>query len=322
MYAIRSYYACKILEREVTSMSVLDKLMHAWDAFRSDSTKPIVRDYSLGYSSTYRPDRVRFSRGNEKSIVTAIYNKIAIDCSTIQLNHVKLDENKRFVEEINSSLGECLRNAANKDQQARAFVQDIVMSLFDEGVVAVVPIDTDVNISEGTFNIYSMRTAKILRWFPDNIEVEAYNDKKGIKETIIVPKKSTAIIENPYYAVMNEKNSVLQRLISKLNILDVIDEQSGSGKLDLIIQLPYIIKTEARRLQAENRRKDIETQLAGSKFGIAYTDGSEKITQLNRSVVITSYSIHYTKLYEYLTGHIAYSSNIQSVLIDCSLQND
>jgi len=298
-------------------MSVLDRLKHAWNSFRSEDTKPVFRDYNLGYSSSYRPDRVRFSRGNEKSIVTAIYNKIAIDCSTVQLKHVRIDENERFVEELKTPLNECLKVEANKDQQSRAFIQDIVMSLFDEGAIAVVPIDTSSNITNGTFDIFSMRTAKILRWFPDYIEVEAYNDRKGFKETLIVPKKSTAIIENPHYAVMNEKNSVLQRLISKLNILDIIDEQSGSGKLDLIIQLPYIIKTDARRLQAENRRKDIETQLAGSKFGIAYTDGSEKITQLNRPV-----ENNLLKQIEYLTSMLYGQLGINDAILDGSANEE
>ena len=261
-------------------MSVLDRLKHAWNTFVSEEKSEPISYYDLGYSSSFRPDRVRFSKGNEKSIVTAIYNRIAIDCSTVQMKHVKIDHDERFLETVDSGLNNCLTVEANKDQQSRAFIQDIVMSLFDEGSVAIVPIDTTVNIKKGSFDINSMRTGKILQWYPDHIEVEVYNDRKGIRENLRLPKKSVAIIENPHYAVMNEKNSILQRLIMKLNILDVIDQQSGSGKLDLIIQLPYVVKTDARRAQADKRRKDLEDQLFNSKYGIAYTDGTEKVTQL------------------------------------------
>lgn len=294
-------------------MGILDRFKHAWNSFIGEEQQTIVRDYNLGYSSTYRPDRVRFSKGNERSIVTAIYNRIAIDCSTIQIKHVKMDKDDRFLETIDSNLNNCLTVEANKDQQSRAFIQDVVMSLFDEGSVAIVPIDTSVNIKNGTFDILSMRTGKILQWFPDHIQVEVYNDRKGLRETLTLPKKSVAIIENPHYAVMNEKNSILQRLILKLNILDVIDQQSGSGKLDLIIQLPYVIKSEARKTQADRRRKELEDQLSGSKYGIAYTDGTEKITQLNRSV-----ENNLLKQIEYLTSMLNGQLGINESILDGS----
>lgn len=261
------------------------RLQHAWNAFlnRDPPEEHIFTD--LGASSSYRPDRTRFSRGHEKSIVNSIYNRIAVDCSSITFSHARLDENGRYLSEIKSSLNECLKTEANKDQTSRSFVQDIVMSMFDEGCVAIVPVDTTVSpLRTGSFDIQSIRTAKITQWYPDAVKVHIYNDKTGLFEDIIVPKKTTAIIENPLYSVMNEPNSTLQRLIRKLNLLDVVDEQSGSGKLDLIIQLPFAIKSEVRRQQAELRRKDIESQLSGSKFGIAYTDSTEHITQLNRPV--------------------------------------
>ncbi len=294
-------------------MGILDRLKHAWNSFLDEERRPAIYDYNLGNSSSYRPDRVRFSKGNEKSIVTAIYNRIAIDCSTIQIKHVRMDEDDRFLETINSGLNNCLVVEANKDQQSRAFIQDVVMSLFDEGSIAIVPIDTTTNIRNGTFDIHSMRTGKILQWFPDHVQVEVYNDRKGIRENLLMPKKNVAIIENPHYAVMNEKNSVLQRLIRKLNILDVIDEQSGSGKLDLIIQLPYVVKTDARRAQADKRRKELEDQLAGSKYGIAYTDGTEKITQLNRSV-----ENNLLKQIEYLTSMLNGQLGINESILDGS----
>lgn len=294
-------------------MGILDRLKHAWNSFLDEERRPAIYDYNLGNSSSYRPDRVRFSKGNEKSIVTAIYNRIAIDCSAIQIKHVRMDEDDRFLETINSGLNNCLVVEANKDQQSRAFIQDIVMSLFDEGSIAIVPIDTTTNIRNGTFDIHSMRTGKILQWFPDHVQVEVYNDRKGIRENLLMPKKNVAIIENPHYAVMNEKNSVLQRLIRKLNILDVIDEQSGSGKLDLIIQLPYVVKTDARRAQADKRRKELEDQLAGSKYGIAYTDGTEKITQLNRSV-----ENNLLKQIEYLTSMLNGQLGMHESILDGS----
>lgn len=265
-------------------MNLLDRLSHAWNAFTNRDPPSFDRQI-IGYSSTYRPDRNLLSKGNERSIVTSVYNRIAIDCSAIAFKHVRLDYNGRYIEDVDSCLNTCLTLEANKDQTSRAFIQDIVMSMFDEGCIAVVPIDTIVDIKKANaYDIETMRVGKITQWYPDYIKVEVYNDIKGLKEEITMPKNKVAIIENPLYAIMNEKNSTLQRLIRKLNILDAIDEQSGSGKLDMIIQLPYLIKTDARRQQAENRRKDIEDQLANSKYGIAYTDGTEKITQLNRPV--------------------------------------
>lgn len=259
------------------------RLKSAWNAFRNRDPTDYYRDIGSGYY--YRPDRPRLTRGNERSIVTAIYNRIALDVASLEIKHCRLDENGRFIETIKSGLNNCLSLDANIDQTGRAFIQDIVMSMLDEGCVAIVPVDTTVNPSiTDSYDILSMRTGKILEWYPAHIKVSVYNEKIGRRKDIIVKKSTVAIIENPLYAIVNEPNSTMQRLIRKLSLLDVTDEQTASGKLDLIIQLPYIIKTEARRQQAENRRKDIEMQLAGSKYGIAYTDGTEKITQLNRSV--------------------------------------
>ena len=257
----------------------IDRLKHAWNAFTDKSSGYI----SYGPSYSTRPDRLRLSLGNERSIVSSIYTRLALDVAAIKIQHIRIDENERYLEKIESGLNNCLNFEANIDQSGRAFIQDVAMSLFDEGVVAIVPIDTTINPKiSGSYDIQSMRTGKILEWYPQHIRVRLYNDKTGLKEDLILPKKMVAIIENPLYAVMNEPNSTLMRLISKLNLLDSIDAQSGSGKLDLIIQLPYVIKTEARALQAEKRRKAIEDQLLGSKYGIAYTDGTEKVTQLNR----------------------------------------
>lgn len=259
------------------------KFKRAWNAFLNRDPTQYWKDYGTGYS--YRPDIVRFTRGNERSIVTSVYNRIAIDAATIEIVHARLDDNDRFTEEIDSTLNNCLTLEANKDQTSRAFFQDVYEVMMDKGVVAIVPIDLSDNPNTtGSHDIYTMRTGEILEWFPDKVRVRVYNDRKGQKEELVVQKSSVGIVYNPLYAVMNEPNSTLQRLIRKLNLLDVIDEQSGSGKLDLIIQLPYVIKTDARRQQAEQRRKDIEMQLAGSKYGIAYTDGTERITQLNRGV--------------------------------------
>jgi len=298
-------------------MGVLDRLKHAWNSFVGEENRSPIRDFNLGYSSSFRPDRPRFSNGSEKSIVIAKYNRMAIDCASVPIKHVKLDPEGRYLEDYDSELNKCLTVEANKDQQSRAFLQEVVLSLFDEGCIAVVPIDTNINIEEGRFDILSMRTAKIIQWFPDHVQVEAYNDRRGIRERITFPKKSVAIIENPYYSVMNEKNSVAQRLIRKLNILDVIDEQSGSGKLDLIIQLPYVIKTDARRNQAEKRRLDMENQLASSKYGIAYTDGTEKITQLNRSV-----ENNLLKQIEYLTSMLNGQLGINEKILDGSASEE
>lgn len=264
-------------------VSIGSRLKHAWSVFLNRDPTRYAQDVGTGYS--YRPDRVGFTRGNERSIVTSVYNRIAMDAAAISIQHVRLDENGRFLAAIKSDLNNCLTLEANIDQTGRAFVQDIVMSMMDEGCVAIVPTDTTMNPSaSNSYDIQKMRTGKILEWHPAHVLVRLYNEKTGIKEDVMVPKHLAAIVENPLYAVMNEPNSTMQRLVRKMNLLDVVDEQSSSGKLDLIIQLPYVIKTEARRLQAENRRKDIEDQLAGSKYGIAYTDGTERITQLNRPV--------------------------------------
>lgn len=291
-------------------MAFTDRLQHAWNAFLNRDPTYEFRDH--GMISTYKPDRVRFTRGNERSIVTSVYNRIALDVSSIDINHAKLDENGRFKEVIQSGLNECLTLNANIDQTGKAFIQDIVMSMMDEGCVAIVPVDTTTNPTiTGSFDINSLRTGQIIEWRPEFVKVRLYNDKTGQKEDVLLPKKSVAIIENPLYAVINEPNSTMQRLIRKLNLLDVIDEQSGSGKLDLIIQLPYVIKSEARRQQAENRRKDIEMQLAGSKYGIAYTDGTEKITQLNRPA-----ENNLMKQIEYLTSMLYSQLGITQSVLD------
>ena len=264
--------------------SFVERLQHAWNAFRNEDAEPSYRDY--GYiTSSYNPSRRRLSRGNERTIVTAVLNRIAVDAASISIKHVRLDENGRFKEEMNSDLNRCLSVSANIDQTGRAFIQDAVMSLLDEGVIAMVPIDTTLNPRvTGSYDIQSIRVGKIVQWYPRDVRVRVYNDRIGQSQEIVVPKTVAAIVENPFYSVMNEPSSTLQRLIRKLNLLDVLDDQNSSGKLDLIIQLPYVIKTEARREQAEIRRKEIEKQLTGSKYGIAYTDGTERITQLNRAI--------------------------------------
>lgn len=267
-------------------MSFLDRLAHGWNAFMNKSpTENLPPTFSPSISYGYRPDRIRLTRGNERSIVTAVLNRIAMDVAAVNIRHVRLDENKRYLEDIDSGLNECLKLDANVDQTGRALIQDIALSMFDEGVVAIVPVDTtDDPVTKGSYDVNTLRTGKILAWYPLHVRVRLYNERKGVHEEVILPKKMVSIVENPLFAVMNEPNSTLQRLIRKMNLLDYIDEQSGAGKLDLIIQLPYVIKSEARRQQAEMRRKDIENQLASSQYGIAYTDGTEHITQLNRSV--------------------------------------
>lgn len=269
-------------------MGLLKKIKKAWDVFISNGEQYNLNAASridYGFSSTIRPDRPYITQGNERSIVNAIINRIAIDCSMIQFGHVKLDDNNRFSQMLDSDLNDCLRLRANKDQISQAFIQDIVMSMMNEGVVAVVPTHCDINPQNSeSYKILDMRTGRILQWFPNDVEVELYNDETGYRERVIVPKSETVIIENPFYSVMNTSNSTYQRLVRKLNLLDAIDNQSGSGKLDLIIQLPYVVKTDVRKKQADQRREDIENQLANSKYGIAYTDGTEKITQLNRPV--------------------------------------
>lgn len=263
-------------------LSFGERLAHGWNAFINPRTFRV--DY--GRATYINPDRPRLSMGNERSIVGAVYNRIAVDVSALEFKHVKLDDsNERFKEVVDDPLNQCLTLAANKDQTSTQFIKDVVLSLFDEGNIAIVPIDTDININDSeAFDIISMRVGQIMQWYPDHVRVKVYNDRTGEKEEVVFKKETVAIIENPFYNVMNEPNSIAKRLIRKLNILDAIDDQSASGKLDLIIQLPYVIKTEARRKQAEDRRVDIEKQLAGSKYGIAYTDGTEKVTQLNRPV--------------------------------------
>lgn len=262
-------------------INIGSRLKHAFNAFmnRDPTYTPTGSSYSI------RPDRPRLSRGNERSIVTSVFNRIALDVASIDIKHCRLDENGRYVEDIDSGLNNCLDLEANLDQTGRAFIQDVVMSMLDEGCVAIVPVDTTLNPKiTNSYDILSMRTGKILDWYPAHVRVRLYNDQTGDKEDILLPKSQVAIIENPLYAVVNEYNSTAQRLIRKLSLLDVTDEQTASGKLDLIIQLPYVVKTDARREQANRRRKEIEEQLTGSKYGIAYTDGTEKVTQLNRSL--------------------------------------
>lgn len=267
-------------------MGFTDRLAHAWNAFKGrDPTPPGF----WASSSGYRPDRMRFSRGNERSIITAVYNRIAIDVSAITIQHVQTDSEGRFSEVRSSGLNECLTLSANADQTGRAFLQDLVQSMFDEGCVAAVPIDTDdspegENTIAGSFDVDSIRVGKIIDWMPKHVRLYVYNELTGRKEEIVMPKKAVAIIENPFYSIMNESNSTVQRLIKKLNLLDAIDEQSGSGKLDMIIQLPYVVRSDARKKDAQRRRKELEDQLANGKYGIAYIDGTEKVTQLNRSV--------------------------------------
>ncbi len=279
-------------------INIGSRLKHAFNAFMNRD--PTYKPTGSSYSS--RPDRPRLSRGNERSIITSIFNRIALDVAGIDIKHCRLDENNRYIEDIKSNLNECLSTEANIDQTGRAFIQDVVMSMLDEGCVAIVPVDTTINPKiTSSYDILSMRTGKILDWYPEHVRVRVYNDKTGEKEDILLPKKQVGIIENPLYAVVNEHNSTMQRLKRKLALLDVTDEQTASGKLDLIIQLPYVVKTEARREQANRRRQDLEEQLAGSKYGIAYADGTEKITQLNRSL-----ENNLLKQIEYLTN-IVYS---------------
>ena len=264
-------------------MEIFDRIQHAWNAFMNKDPTYNYQGVGMGYS--YRPDRPRLTRGNERSIINSIFNKIALDVASIDIVHCKLDENNRYIETIDSGLNNCLTLEANIDQTGRAFIQDVVMSMLDEGSVAIVPVDTTINPKDtNSYDIVSMRTGKILAWYPEHVRVQLYNEKTGKKEELILPKKTVGIIENPLYTVINEQNSTMQRLKRKLALLDMVDEQNSSGKLDLIIQLPYVVKSDARRQQAEKRRKDIEMQLVGSKYGIAYTDGTERITQLNRPV--------------------------------------
>lgn len=258
------------------------RLKHAWNAFMNRDPPTTYRDYGGGYS--YRPDRVRFSRGNERTIVTSVITRIAMDCADIRIVHADMDKNGRFKQEHPGGLNNCLTLEANVDQSGRAFIQDAVMTLLDEGHVALVPVDTSVDPETGAFEIDSLRVGKVIAWYPSDVKIDLYNESNGRHEQIVMPKKAVGIVENPFYPIMNEPNSTMHRLVRKLALLDVVDEQTSSGKLDLIIQLPYVIKNPAKREQAENRRRDIENQLTGSKYGIAYTDGTEHITQLNRSL--------------------------------------
>lgn len=293
-------------------MAFTDRLIHAWNAFRNKDPTAYV-NYGPVVSG-YRPDRMRFTRGNERSIVTAVYNRIAIDAAAINVRHVRLDENGRFLEEMKTGLNNCLSLEANIDQSGRAFIQDVVASMLDEGCVAIVPTDTELDpINREAVGIITMRTGKVLDWYPKHVRVQVYNEETGKREEVVLPKSIVAIVENPLYAVINEPNSTMQRLIRKLALLDVVDEKTSSGKLDLIIQLPYIIKTEARRQQAELRRKDIETQLAEGKYGIAYTDGTERITQLNRPV-----ENNLMKQIEYLTNLLYSQLGITQAILDGS----
>ena len=289
--------------------SLGSRLRHAWNAFRNRD--PTNNYTDVGSTYYYRPDRIRFSGGNEKTIVTSIYNRIAMDAASIDIKHVRLDKDGRYLDDIDSGLNNCVSTEANIDQTGRAFKQDIYMSMLDEGCLAIVPVDTSFNPdATNSYEILSMRTGKIVEWHPAHVKVRLYNDRNGNKEEILVPKNTVAIIENPLYSVINEQNSVMKRLIRKLNLLDAIDEQSGSGKLDMIFQLPYIVKTDARRKQAEQRRKDIEEQLKGP-YGIAYADGTEKIIQLNRPV-----ENNLMKQIEYLTSMLYSQLGINQAILD------
>lgn len=291
-------------------ISIGSRFKKAWNAFRNNRDPTAYRDYGYGYSA--RPDRPRLTRGKERSIVNSMYNRIALDAASISIKHVQLDENNRFINEIDSGLNNCLTLEANIDQTSRAFIQDVIMSMFDEGSVAIVPVDTDVDTSNtDSYEILTMRTGKILEWFPRHVRVSVYNDRTGRREDLLIRKDKVAIIENPLYAVMNEPNSTVQRLIRKLNMLDAIDEQSSSGKMDLIIQLPYVVRGDLKRQQAEDRRQDIEKQLTGSKYGIAYIDGTERITQLNRPV-----ENNLLKQIEYLTSMVYAQLGITQSIMD------
>ena len=295
------------------AQTFLNRIKNAWNAF-VNNRDPTSKWKDIGSSYYYRPDRQRFTGGNERTIVTSVYNRIAMDVAAIDIKHVRLDENDRYLETIDSGINRCFSEEANIDQTGRAFIQDIVMSMLDEGCVAIVPVDTNVDPTlSNSYDILSMRVGQILQWYPNHVQVRVYNDRTGNKEDIILPKETVGIIENPLYAVINEPNSTMQRLIRKLSLLDARDEQSSSGKLDLIIQLPYTIKTEARRQQAEQRRKEIEMQLTNSKYGIAYTDGTEHITQLNRPI-----ENNLMKQIEYLTSMLYSQLGITTTILDGS----
>lgn len=289
--------------------SLVSRLKRGWNAFLSRSPTDYYRDTGPGYY--YRPDRQRFSRGNERSIMTSVLNRIAMDAAQVDIQHVRLDNHDRYLETINSGFNDCMNLEANIDQTGRAFRQDIYASMLDEGCIAIFPVDTDHDPDNGTYTIETMRTGKIVEWYPRHVKINVYNDRTGRREDLVVPKQSTGIVENPLFAVMNEPNSTMQRLVRKLNLLDAVDEHSSSGKLDIIIQLPYVVKTEARRQQAEKRRKDIEDQLSGSTYGIAYTDGTERITQLNRPA-----ENNLMKQIEYLTSMLYSQLGITTSVMD------
>lgn len=297
-------------------MDFIDRLRHSWNAFMNRDPTYDSRNIGPGYSN--RPDRPRFTRGNERSVVTAIFNRIALDVSSININHCRIDSNGRFIEKIDSTLNKCLNLEANIDQTGRAFTQDIVMSMLDEGCVAIVPVDTDIDPSQTeSYKILSMRTGKILEWYPNHVKVRVYNERTGEREDIKLEKKMVAIVENPLYAVINEHNSTMQRLTRKLALLDRMDERISSGKLDMIIQLPYSIKSEARRKLANERRADLEQQLSGSTYGIGYVDGTEKIVQLNRPL-----DNNLMKQVEYLTAQLYSQLGITQAILDGSASEE
>ena len=291
---------------EVTLSS---RIKNAWNAFLSRDPTSLYKDYGMG--SYTRPDRPRLARGNDRSIVTSVFNRIALDVAAINIKHCRLDDNERYQETIDSKLNNCLTLEANIDQTARAFIQDVVISMLGEGCVAIVPVDTTSNPNKGAYDVLSLRTGKIKEWYPTEVKVEVYNERTGKKEDIRISTSAVAIVENPLYAVVNEPNSTLQRLMRKLSLLDTVDEQTSSGKLDLIIQLPYVVKSDARKQQANERRQEIERQLTGSKYGIAYTDGTEKITQLNRPV-----ENNLMKQVEYLTSMLYSQLGITQAVMD------
>lgn len=290
-------------------MNISDRIKHAWNAFMNKD--PTEKTY-IGPGDYRRPDRIKILTGNERSMMTSAFNRIALDCASIEIRHVRLDEENRYIEDMDSTLNDCLVTEANIDQTARAFRQDIVMSMFDEGSVAIVPVDVNKSPNlTSSYDILTMRTGKITQWYPQHVKVNVYNEKTGKKEDVTLPKKFVSIIENPLYAVVNEPNSTAKRLIRKLNLLDAVDEQAGSGKLDLIVQLPYTVKTETRRKQAEDRRKDIEDQLKNSKYGIAYIDSTEKVTQMNRPI-----ENNLMKQVEYLTNLLLSQLGITQSVLD------
>lgn len=293
-------------------LNLMTRLKHSWNAFMNRDPTNAFSDIGSGYSN--RPDRPRLTRGNERTIVTAIFNRIALDGASVSINHCRIDENGRYIGTIDSALNSCLNLEANIDQTGRAFMQDAIMSMLDEGCVAIVPVDTDIDPAESdSYKINSMRTGKILEWYPKHVKVRLYNERTGEKKEIMLEKKMVAIIENPLYAVINEHNSTMQRLIRKLSLLDSMDERISSGKLDMIIQLPYVIKTESRRAEANKRRSDLEEQLKNSTYGIGYIDGTEKIVQLNRPI-----DNNLMKQIEYLTSIVYSQLGITQAILDGS----